>query len=493
MRKEIKENYQVVDKEVMGKGEMVEVISRNQSIKIQSRDENPHEMEMLSLEMMKRSREPDEKVEGWIYDEKEINDLQEKILKGELVGSILKVHKWVEGNGIAVVKAMTSPMMTVSRPKNPSPEMSPLDFIHSIHCESIKVENQADDEVCKDGKLCWSAICPFRHPEREKGERPTTPSGNTKRKRSPSPEKETKKGDAHGISGIFIDVTGYSVDDDVDEDEEGDEEIVRLEVGDSPSDAVARSEADQSESDAPTDQFSQMNLEGEIPAKLEVKTAEEQQMLNIRAENYRLKGEAQKKERELFCLGNKLRRMQWELNLRLPANKWRLQREKWPKIPIQEMRPEILGIPDTMIEQHEWLQKACKDQLAGKAMIAGAVREVGESYKEAVLRLGPKGLSERRTDIRLKTEKAWKNLVPKTYDQVKDEVLEEAKAEADHFRFRAERINQRNKERFQPFEWWYAPSFGDFEETEAEIANRIRSTRDGTFQPGITSFGEKTG
>merc|ERR1711915_529275 len=36
-------------------------------------------------------------------------------------------------------------------------------------------------KLCKHGNLCWSQICPFRHPERENGGgRATTPSEDSK-------------------------------------------------------------------------------------------------------------------------------------------------------------------------------------------------------------------------------------------------------------------------------------------------------------------------
>merc|ERR1712228_490434 len=46
----------------------------------------------------------------------------------------------------------------------------------AIHRRPVVFSNK----LCKHGKLCWTPICPFRHPERESGGRSSTPSGDTK-------------------------------------------------------------------------------------------------------------------------------------------------------------------------------------------------------------------------------------------------------------------------------------------------------------------------
>ena len=126
-------------------------------------------------------------------------------------------------------------------------------------------------------------------------------------------------------------------------------------------------------------------------------------------------------------------------------------------------------------------------------MISGAVRIQGETYAETITRLGPMGLRMKRKELQDSAEKELKKIAPKSYHEIKEEVLQEAMREADHFRFRAERISTRVRERFQPAEWWYAPSYGEFEEEEAEIAMRISSARTGSFQPGVSSFETKMG
>ena len=168
-------------------------------------------------------------------------------------------------------------------------------------------------------------------------------------------------------------------------------------------------------------------------------------------------------------------------------------KDKWPKTPSIEMQAEIVGVPLRVFEQNQLLKESNESDLVGRAMISGEVRQVGETMVEAVNRLGPMGLKKKRRELQESAVKEWKKLVPKSYDEIKEEVLESARAEERHYHFRAERITARARERFHPAAWLYEPSFGDYEEREAEYARRIRATRDGSFQPDITQLGDIMG
>ena len=497
MRKEIMENYEVVEREFIERGEMVTIVSKNQTIKIQSRDQREEEIGMISLDDVRKSREkltPEEKMEGWIYEENEIIQLEEMIKKGERNGAILKVHKWVQGDNLAVVKALWSPTMTIGRPKKPLPEVSPLDYIHTLQCEGIK-----------EAIASQSVEASMSH---ENGET-MVELKPMKRKRSPSPvdtKEDVKK--FSNVNAISLDRTGDQENSGSEEEEE--EPVVRLEspqndlndIAQRICDGLLSEEAAHKELQSTLfkpiepiiEQISNLDLnEAQFQAKPQPEKPERRERAEILADNYKLRGEIQRKEREMKSLDNTVRKLKWELNLRLPENKWRLMREKWPKLPTGEMKAEIVGVPMKIFEQNELMVEASKSKMTTKAMVTGAIRERGETYTETVTRLGPMGLRQKRIELQESAEKELKKLIPKSYHEIREEVLRDAKAVTEHYRFRAERIANRENERFKPFDWWRQPCYGYFEETEAQIASRIRATRDGSFQPGISNFDDKMG
>ena len=200
-----------------------------------------------------------------------------------------------------------------------------------------------------------------------------------------------------------------------------------------------------------------------------------------------MRGELLRKEKENKALATKIKRLRWELNLHQPEGKWKISRARWPHVPTLEIIADVVGVPRHIFEQNELMKESHQSDVAGRAMISGEIRQVGETMTEAVTRLGAMGLSKKRKELRESAKLEWQNLVPKSYGEVKEEVMQIAREEDRHYHFRAERISARARERFQPA-CWYQWDLGCYEEDEAEVENRIRAAREGSFQKDVTQF-----
>ena len=484
-----------IQSEYLNKGESIEIVSRSQTVIILSREQGQGKVGMISYDSMQHQDMV--KNGGWLHDEREMDELEKQILSGEKSGSIMKLHKRIEGTDkVALVKAMWSPGKTIIRPRNPSPGLSPVEFIHYLRCQG----NQ-DAIVGQEISAAFTQI----------DGKTVVELSAAKRKRSPSPFEKNKKkdSDVNIVGAITIDDDITSGDNDENfipnvrlEEVEGDEEEEERreeEVNEEAIDQVAdqqpgasaasnTSSAEEIQNQTPADEgpsatpLSTESLEVVRPKAL---TKSQEELL---AEMAVMAGKLEKKNKEVACLVNKVKKLKWELNLRSPVDRWKVLKGKWPRTPSMEMKAEIVGVPLHIFEQNELLMESNQSEVAGRAMISGEIRQAGETITEAVNRLGPMGLKNRRKELQASSDLEWKKLVPKTYDEIKEEVLEAARAEEQHYHFRAERIATRARERYQPAEWYFGPSFGELLEQEAENGRRINAARQGSFQANVTQL-----
>ena len=106
-----------------------------------------------------------------------------------------------------------------------------------------------------------------------------------------------------------------------------------------------------------------------------------------------------RKEKENKALATKIKRLRWELNLHQPEGKWKISRARWPHVPTLEIIANVVGVPQHIFEQNELMKESHQSDVAGKAMILGKIRQVGETMTEVVTRLGARGLSKNRKEL----------------------------------------------------------------------------------------------
>ena len=207
-----------------------------------------------------------------------------------------------------------------------------------------------------------------------------------------------------------------------------------------------------------------------------------------------LQGENVKLRKERDSYKRRAQSMVWENNLFLTENKWRKAKDKLENPPSEEKRADIIGVTKEILDQNKILKMGNADLAERKALLGGTVREMGETYLSAVARLGPIGLKEKRRTVRQEMERELEQEKKlKTFDEIKRQVIQEAKNEHFMFQMRMNRIHQKVEDKYVPKSWVWGDYKVDWQHLEDMNIRRIKSMRDGDYEIGITHLDDYMG
>ena len=203
-------------------------------------------------------------------------------------------------------------------------------------------------------------------------------------------------------------------------------------------------------------------------------------LCQLQGENVKLRRERDMFKRRAQCLI-------WENNLYLPLNQYKIASGKMDLPPDPEKRADIIGVSKEVLEQNQILKMGNSDMAERKALVGGTVREMGETFLAAVDRLGPIGLKEKRQTIRQEMERELEQKRKmKTFEEIKREVIQEAKNEHFMFQLRMNRIEKKLEDKYTPRSWVRGDYKVDWQHLEQMNVRRIRSMREGSYDMEVT-------
>ena len=81
----------------------------------------------------------------------------------------------------------------------------------------------------------------------------------------------------------------------------------------------------------------------------------------------------------------------------------------------------------------------------------------------------------------------------KTFEEIKTEVIQEAKNEHFMFQLRMNRINRKMEDKYEPKSWVRGDYKVDWQHLEEINTRRIRDMRDGDYEAGISNLEDYMG
>ena len=151
--------------------------------------------------------------------------------------------------------------------------------------------------------------------------------------------------------------------------------------------------------------------------------------------------------------------------------------------PAWKLEEEVeAGVDKKDMENNQTLKAEMQSDMGRKAMVKTDYRKKDETFLQAAKRLGAEGIFERRREIIWKMARKWNEAREiKDVGIIKEEVKEEATKRREYFEKRAKNIQKTCDDKYLPPDWRNQSDGEEEEEEQHQAETRVELARDGLF------------